>query len=227
MDESNIQPVIYQCTNPECGFRFPVPRAESANPPCPRCKNPTQLIPYPQEVQRASLGLKKPTGRPLEAMLDNIRSTFNVGAMFRTADGAGISHLHLSGITPSPDHTKISKTALGAEYAVEWSYSRNGREKAEQLVQEGKRLIALETSRNPIPIFDYVLPDDNRTTVIVVGNEVSGIDPGILDLCSQSLWIPMSGYKRSLNVAIAFGIAVYALRFSNPWNVIDQISSSY
>lgn len=225
MDESTIQPVIYQCTNPECGFRFPVPRAESANPPCPRCKSPTHLVPYPPEVQRESMGLKKPTGRPLEALLDNIRSTFNVGAMFRTADGAGLNQLHLSGITPSPTNTKISKTALGAEYAIQWNYSRNGREKAEQLVREGKRLIALETSRNPIPIFDYVLPDDNRTSVLVVGNEVSGIDPGILDLCDQSLWIPMSGYKRSLNVAIAFGIAVYALRYSIHSNIVDEIYS--
>jgi 23S rRNA (guanosine2251-2'-O)-methyltransferase len=152
----------------------------------------------------------------IEVLVDNIRSTFNLGAMFRTADGAGIGHLYLCGITPSPDNPKVSKTALGAEYAVPWTYSPNGFQTASELLQNGKRLWALEIKPDAVPLFDALQDLDSHPLVLVVGNEVAGIDPGILNLCERSIYIPMQGYKRSLNVAIAFGIAVYSLRFAHP-----------
>lgn len=214
MEPSNPHTVIYQCKNPECSFRFPSPQPLTIEPLCPRCKTPTQIVPYADEVQREPGQATE--GNRLAVFLDNIRSTFNVGAMLRTADGAGLERLYLSGITPLPDHAKISKTALGAEFAVPWSYSNNGVHLAQELVDSGSRLIALETRQDAISIYDYALPGDDRPNVLVVGNEVTGIDPGILDLCAASVYIPMAGYKRSLNVAIAFGIAVYTLRYHQP-----------
>lgn len=209
MDNTPQRSIIYQCCNPECAFRFPSPRLLAENPRCPRCKTVTQIVPYADEVQREPDHQSSQTG--LSALLDNIRSTFNVGAMLRTADGAGLQKLYLSGITPLPDHNKISKTALGAEFAVPWSYHNNGVTLAEELVKANRTLIALETRENAQSIFNYEITSTVEHPILVVGNEVTGIDPGILDLCSASVYIPMAGYKRSLNVAVAFGIAVYTL----------------
>ncbi len=157
---------------------------------------------------------KQPTsGRPnVLALLDNIRSIHNVGSMFRTADGAGISHMHLCGITPSPDHPKLSKTALGAELAVPWTQHRNGVDAAKSLREQGYRLWAIEGGLKGHALFEAAPDLHGPPIVLAVGNEVCGIDPGILDQCHRRLWIPMHGNKRSLNVAVVFGIAAYLMR---------------
>ncbi len=204
---------MYQCTNPECSLRFPAIRPLYANPLCPRCKALTQRVPQAQEIKSFTPPVLADPGQKVEVFLDNIRSTFNVGAMFRTADGAGISQITLCGITPLPDNPKVSKTALGAELSVPWTYYPNGLNAVKAIQQSGKHLLALEVTPDASSLFEYSPPTDGQPLVLVVGNEVTGIDPEIGRLCEQTIWIPMSGYKRSLNVSIAFGIAVYYLRY--------------
>ena len=149
-------------------------------------------------------------------MLDNIRSTYNVGSMFRTADGAGVAHVHLCGITALPDHPRIAKTALGAEKAVPWTYYRNGVDAAVSLKARGYYLWALESGPRSESLFAAAVEPDGRPILLVVGNERVGVDPGILAYCERVFALPMQGQKESLNAAVAFGIAVYALRFGLP-----------
>jgi 23S rRNA (guanosine2251-2'-O)-methyltransferase len=138
--------------------------------------------------------------------------------MFRSADGAGICHMYLCGITPTPEIAAVGKTALGAEESTRWDYASNGVFRAEELLKQGCRLWALEQDRRSISITDLDLPaDGGKPLILVVGNEVCGVDPGILERCEQIVHIPMQGGKRSLNVAVAFGIAAFALReLKNP-----------
>jgi tRNA G18 (ribose-2'-O)-methylase SpoU len=122
-------------------------------------------------------------------------------------------HLYLCGYTATPEHPKVGKTALGAEQALTWSHHPNGVDLAQTLRAEGKRLVALEGGARAEPIF-HLKAWDATPVVLVVGNEISGVDPDILDLCDQVVSIPMWGVKESLNAAVAFGIAVYALQYA-------------
>ena len=202
--------VFFECSNPACSFRFPAPPAMLQ---CPRCGS--SLISVPEASGLAEANPRDETARrPLEALLDNIRSTYNVGAMFRTSDGAGVSHLYLTGTSPTPENLRVGKTALGAEFSIPWSWHANGLQAALQIKAQGRQLWALEIGPDSTSIFQAAPEIPDEPLCLVVGNEVSGIDPGILVLCDRRVWIPMQGYKRSLNVAIAFGIAVYTLRYA-------------
>ena len=201
-----------QCERPPCRFRFPVPAASHKGEICPRCGAATREATEAFTGQRPgpATGADAPS---IEALLDNVRSIFNVGSIFRTADGAGIGPLHLCGITATPDHPKLAKTALGAETAVSWRYNSNGVDAAEALKADGRQLWALEGSGQSDALFDMRPEPDGVPIVLVVGNERAGVDPGILTLCDRSVELPMQGVKTSLNVATAFGIAAYYLRF--------------
>jgi tRNA G18 (ribose-2'-O)-methylase SpoU len=164
----------------------------------------------------------QPNGPIVEALLDNIRSVYNVGSIFRTADGAGLRHLHLCGFTPSPDHPQTAKTALGAEQAVAWTPYRNGLDTAVTLQERGCQLWAIEDSPQAESLFATPIVPDGSPIVLVVGNEIAGIDPELLARCDRVLRIPMQGYKKSLNVATAFGIAAYAVRFNLNMNGMDK-----
>ena len=209
---------FYLCSNPNCTLRFPAPILfDSDSLPCPRCQSPARPIPTPEEVADHNPRQERSPDVPhIEVLLDNIRSTFNVGAMLRTADGAGVSHVHLAGITPLPTHAKIAKVALGAEFAVPWTHHTNGLNAVQECKDRGLQILGLEIQPDAISIFDAASTLLDQPTLLVVGNEVSGIDPGIQELCDRNIWIPMQGYKRSLNVAVAFGIAVYTLRYGVP-----------
>jgi tRNA G18 (ribose-2'-O)-methylase SpoU len=154
--------------------------------------------------------------RRLSALLDNIRSAHNVGAIFRTADGAGLRELYLCGFTPTPeDVPAIAKTALGAERSVPWSYHPNAVALADDLRAKGARLIALERLPKATPIYRFrAEPPDERPWVLVIGNERAGVDPGLLERCEDVIALPMAGEKVSLNVAVAFGAAAYWLSFA-------------
>lgn len=147
--------------------------------------------------------------RQFVAILDNIRSRENVGSIFRTADAAGVSKIYLCGITPQPPHEKISKTALGAEAIVPWEYNRQTWRLIEKLKKDGYQIIALEKTKNAENIFE--LKKTLRKTALIVGNEVDGLGTNILKQAEKKVVIPMYGHKESLNVAVAFGIAVYAI----------------
>lgn len=206
---------FYQCSNPNCALRFPAPGHQgSEQRMCPRCKSPLKMIPTKDQVENHNPRLGTSARLPhLEVLLDNIRSTFNVGAMLRTSDGAGIQRAHLCGITPQPGNPRISKVSLGAEFAVPWEYHENGVQAVLSCMERGLQVWALEIKPGAVSIFEVPSELKANPAVLVVGNEVAGIDPGIMDLCDHSFWIPMQGFKRSLNVAVAFGIAVYTLRF--------------
>jgi tRNA G18 (ribose-2'-O)-methylase SpoU len=146
----------------------------------------------------------------LHLLLDNWRSLFNVGSIFRTADGAGICEVHLCGITPTPAHRKLAKTALGAEIAVPWSYAPNAVARASELQAAGVAMWVLEGGEESRPLWECNPPQD-RPVVLAAGNEVIGIDPGLLALADQVVHVPMLGHKGSLNVAIALSVAVYWL----------------
>ena len=207
---------VYQCTHPECRLRFPGKAGHGSVERCPKCGNPARLVESPivdLEVRASSA----PSGAPVvEAFLDNIRSTFNVGAMMRTADGAGLRKIHLAGITPLPTHPRVAKTALGAEESIPWQHHPDGATAAAGMKANGFRLWALEGGSDAESLFSSNPKSDEAPILLVVGNEITGIDPAVLALCEKRLTIPMLGYKRSLNVAIAFGIAAYTLRFGLP-----------
>jgi tRNA G18 (ribose-2'-O)-methylase SpoU len=151
----------------------------------------------------------------LEALLDNVRSAWNVGSIFRSADGAGFTHLYLCGITPTPEYPGTLKTSLGAEKSLPWSQHLDGCQAGRSLTQSGYRLWALENDPRASTLYELQdiakEPGENDTIVLVVGNEVAGVDPELLDLCERVLYLPMHGMKRSYNVAVSFGIAAHYL----------------
>jgi 23S rRNA (guanosine2251-2'-O)-methyltransferase len=202
------------CTNKVCGLRFPVLEDQVSDPRCPRCGCPTLPGSGPYEEHKPHRMVYR-SGLPrMEVLLDNMRSIYNVGSIFRTSDGAGISHLHLCGITPTPDNPKLKKTALGADETVGWTHYLNGCIASRELKAQGMRLWALEGGDRSQSIHEASLEYDDRPVLLVVGSEVCGVDPGILDQCEKVLALPMQGIKTSLNAAVAFGIAVYMLRLT-------------
>ena len=136
----------------------------------------------------------------------------NLGSIFRTSDGAGVKHIHVGGITPAPDHPNVQKTALGAEKIVPWTQSWNAYETALELKSRDYTLYALENSQESKSLFE-INHFPPTPVVLIVGNEVNGIDPAILDISNMHINIPMLGMKNSLNVSVAFGIAVYTIMF--------------
>jgi tRNA G18 (ribose-2'-O)-methylase SpoU len=145
---------------------------------------------------------------PVAILLDNVRSMYNVGSFFRTADAAGVERLLLAGITASPPKKAIRKTALGAEDRVAWEHSWDAVGTARGLRARGFELAAVETSIHAVDLFDWrpVFP-----VCVVFGHEVEGIRPDLLALCDTHVRIPMLGAKHSLNVATAGGVIVYEL----------------
>lgn len=209
MSEANSPFQVYECLWPSCLFRFSVP-AGAHNHPCPRCGRPTQTIGLPYSNYEVGGDGVAPAGPPMVALLDNIRSIFNVGAIFRTADGVGLSHLYLCGVTATPEQSKLRKTALGAEQTVGWSYHPNALQVAQALQAQNYRLWAIEGHPQAKPLPQAAPTPD--PIALIVGNELSGVDPGLLAIADQIFYIPMQGRKRSLNVAVAFSIAAYLLR---------------
>lgn len=203
---------IRECTDAACRFRFPASRAQLAGGRCPWCGGQTRVVHHLPALAEQPLCDPTPevAVRSIAALLDNVRSTFNVGSIFRSADGAGLHHLYLCGVTPTPEHRKLAKTALSADQHVAWSHHRNAVLLAETLRSAGDMLWALETSAAACSIFDIEPPP--QPLVLVVGSEVTGVDPGLMALCDRCISIPMAGRKRSLNVATAFGIAAVILR---------------
>ena len=200
-----------QCEWEECRFRFPIGIEGPPANRCPRCGAATTVGGVPVSVRANSP--KKPKGPSFSALLDNIRSIHNVGSMFRTADGAGVRHLYLCGITATPAHPKLGKAALGAQEFVQWSYALNGVDLARALKEQGHQLWAIETADDAELFFDANLAIGLQNVTVVIGNERAGIDPGILTLCDRLLYLPMAGHKRSLNAAVTFGIISYHLRY--------------
>jgi 23S rRNA (guanosine2251-2'-O)-methyltransferase len=147
--------------------------------------------------------------KELILVIHNVRSALNVGSMFRTADGAGVSRVYVCGYSPTPEHPKVAKTSLGAEKTVSWEYDAQAWRILQRLKKDGYRILALEQSKKSADLFSF---KPRYPIALVVGNEVGGLSPKILSYCDTVLEIPMYGKKESLNVSVAAGIALYALR---------------
>ncbi len=145
---------------------------------------------------------------PIIALLDDIRSLHNVGAMFRTADAVRLQEMILCGFTGTPPRKEIDKTALGASESVPWRYEKSAGEAVAQLKKRGVRIIALEHTAESRPHWDQKV---EFPACLVVGNEVFGVNEEVLALADEAIEIPMFGVKHSLNVSVAFGIAIYEL----------------
>ena len=145
-------------------------------------------------------------------ILPNIRSGHNVGAMFRTADGAGVDKLYLTGYTPCPPHTQVDKVSLGAEKWMPWEYFKQPTRLLKQLRKEGYNIVALEQTPKSKNIFKW---KPKFPLALIVGNEKTGVSKALLKYCTASVEIPMKGKKNSLNVSVAAGIAIYSIAFKN------------
>jgi 23S rRNA (guanosine2251-2'-O)-methyltransferase len=150
--------------------------------------------------------------RRLRLVLHNVRSLWNVGAMFRTADALQVETLHLCGFTGTPPRKEIEKTALGADAWVPWHHHAQVEDCLQQLRRDGWTLLALELTPSAIPLHTYVPTSDKLC--LVVGHEISGVADSLCQRCDVTVQIPMLGHKESLNVAVATGIALHQLRFS-------------
>ena len=153
--------------------------------------------------------LKQRKRFPIVVVAENIRSLYNVGSIFRTSDGALVEKLWLCGYTGYPPRKEIDKTALGATKTVPWRYFKDIKDILNELKYNNWNIYALELTDNAIK-FNQV-PVNAFPIAIIAGNEISGIDNSILELCDNSIYIPMYGVKHSLNVSVAVGITVYEI----------------
>ena len=147
---------------------------------------------------------------PVAVLLDNVRSMYNVGAVFRTADAFLIEKIILTGISGCPPHPEIRKTALGAEESVKWQYFEDAVGAVDLLKEEGWEICVLEQAHNSVPLQDFI-PDKNKKYLLVAGNEVEGVNQSIVDKADTVLEIPQHGVKHSLNVSVSTGIALWQL----------------
>lgn len=212
MDASDDNRV--RCPAPGCGAVFPV-RAERVGRMvhCPVCRRRLTARPLAVDAALAARGPRRSAapaagrGLPLAALIDDVRSLWNVGSIFRSADGCGVRMLYLAGITGHPPRPEISKTALGAELSVAWSYCAEAAGALAQATAAGYTPVALERTARSLPLDAAPWP---ARPCLVVGNEVAGVSPALLESCPLHVHIPMRGVKVSLNVAVAFGIAAHA-----------------
>ncbi len=162
-----------------------------------------------EELDRLSIQEYKQTEKsPIVLVLDNVRSLNNVGSAFRTADAFRITKIFLCGITGTPPHRDIQKTALGATESVDWEYCLNTMEAVEKLQKSDYQLCALEQVENSIKLNDFS-PEKGKKYALIFGNEVFGVEEDVLKACDQVLEIPQLGTKHSLNISVSLGIAVW------------------
>lgn len=146
---------------------------------------------------------------PFCIVLNDIRSLYNVGSIFRTADGVGVEKLWICGITGHPPDSQISKTALGAEKEVFWEYRHDVSSVLRELKVKGYEIVFLEQLAESIPYQQY---EPKTPVCLVVGNEISGVSEELISFCDKTIEIEMSGLKNSLNVTVALGIVTYHIR---------------
>lgn len=212
MNEPQFQ--VFECTDPDCRLRFPSDLSVKLISNCPLCSSPMQPVGDPfSNFHRPWLEVVEKTPK-LSLLLDNLRSTENVGSIFRSANGAGAFHIYCCGTTPTPRHTRVRKASLGAEIDTSWSYHRNSIDLARELSSSGCRLVALESTPLSSSLFTCSPQISlGQSIILMIGNEISGIDPELLRMADIQLHIPMSGAKTSLNAAVATGIAVYYISY--------------
>ena len=218
-----------------CGLRYPLTKGHAFGRRCPICMGESRLLLSRELVVEAthhradSFDHEKANHREefgktnekqnqpghskqLAVLLDNIRSAWNVGSILRSADGFAFAHAYLCGITPTPENEAVAKTSLGAEDSVTWSYHKDAVKLVNGLQKEGWQIWAMEEDARAQSIEAAPNPIPGQPVVLILGNEVTGVDPGLLEVCDEIFYIPMRGEKKSFNVAMAFSIAAYQIQ---------------
>lgn len=163
------------------------------------------------ELNRLSVeAFKKAIKNPIVLILDNVRSLNNVGSAFRTADAFLVEKIFLCGITGTPPHREIHKTALGATDSVSWEYRENTVELVRELRKDGYQICVLEQASHSTPLNRFQ-PKADQAYALVFGNEVFGVEEGVLEHADEVLEIPQLGTKHSLNISVSMGIALWDL----------------
>ncbi|NVN19650.1 TrmH family RNA methyltransferase [Muricauda sp. HICW] len=161
------------------------------------------------ELERLDVtGFKEAEKTPIIIILDNIRSLNNIGSVFRTADAFLVQKIYLCGITATPPHKDIRKTALGATESVDWEYRKDTLELVEGLKSEGVEIVSVEQAENAVMLNDYQV-DSEKTVALVFGNEVKGVSQEVVSASSTILEIPQFGTKHSLNISVSAGVVVW------------------
>lgn len=166
----------------------------------------SERIPFQATVAAGAYEGLRPL--PVSVLLDNVRSMYNVGAFFRTADAAGVERMYLCGITGTPPKRGIAKTALGSEETVAWEHHGDAAGLLAELRGREVEVAAIETSVQAVDLFDW---QPRFPVCLVFGHEVEGIAPRVAAQCDRHIRIPMLGRKHSLNVATAGGVVIYEL----------------
>lgn len=164
-----------------------------------------------EELGRKSVEeFKKSEKIPVIVVLENIRSAYNVGSVFRTSDAFLVEAIYITGYSAKPPHKEIKKTALGAQETVDWKHFPSAKEALEELRNNGFKVLAVEQVENSIKLHQLNWIGKNKLAV-VFGNEVSGVEQSTIELCDGCLEIPQLGMKHSLNIATAAGVVLWEL----------------
>ena len=165
------------------------------------------------ELQRLTVEQFREAGKtPLVVVLDDVRSMYNVGSVFRTGDAFRIESLYLCGISATPPATEIHKTALGAEDSVQWRHYDSALEAVAELKESGYEVLAVEQCENSTKLNAF-FPERGKKYAVVLGNEVKGVHQEVIDACDGCLEIPQFGTKHSMNVSVTAGIIMYRFVF--------------
>jgi len=163
-----------------------------------------------EELNRKSADEYKQAEKlPIVVVLENIRSAYNVGSVFRTADAFLLDRIYICGYRAHPPHKEIKKTALGADESVDWKYFKTTKEAVDELRKENFKIFSVEQAEKSIML--NTLKSDNEKLAIVFGNEVTGVEQATIQLSDGCIEIPQLGIKHSLNVSVAAGIVLWEL----------------
>ena len=170
-----------------------------------------------EELLRLDIAaFKKATKTPLVIVLDDIRSLNNIGSVFRSSDAFLIEKIYLCGITATPPHKDIRKTALGATESVSWEYASNALDLVKKLEASGYVSLAIEQAENATMLHEYNI-DQSQKYALIFGNEVKGVSQAVVDECDDVLEIPQYGTKHSLNISVSVGLVVWQF-----WSKLKQ-----
>lgn len=163
-----------------------------------------------EELNRKSVEeFRQANKMPVIAVLENIRSAYNVGSVFRTADAFLLEGIYICGYTAYPPHKEIKKTALGAEETVHWKHFKNIKEAIDELKADGYTVYAVEQAMNSMKLNEYNIND--KKVAVILGNEVTGVEQSTIALCDGCIEIPQLGMKHSLNISVAAGIVLWEM----------------
>ncbi len=164
-----------------------------------------------EELDRLSVeDFKKVDKIPFMLVMDNIRSLHNIGSLFRTSDAFRLEGIYLCGITATPPHREIHKTALGATESVDWVYREETTDAISELKEKGYMILSVEQTEGAI-LLDQVQLSGNQKYALVFGHEIRGVDQKVVDMSDQCIEIPQYGTKHSLNISVAAGIVIWEL----------------